>query len=161
MTVTLGSRRTRTLKSRHLQTPQASPVGSPCPLAVSVSHPSLKLSHAGVHRLHGPQPEEGQWGPQQAERQQPQRGEPSARQVPHRGHHRAQLRLLRSTAHLPEGVHGETHGHEVQVCVCVCVRLSQFCWCTFLLHTFVRAAMQLTFLLLSTPSELLCVVITI
>lgn len=87
----------------------------------------LKLSHAGVHRLHGSQPEEGEWGPQQAEHHQPQRGEPGQGQVPHRGHHRPQFRLFYSTPHLPEGVHRQTHGHEVQVCesqlgVCVCVK---------------------------------------
>lgn len=83
--------------------------------------PNLKHSHAGVHCLHGPQPQEGEWGPQQAKRHQPQRGEPSPGQVSHRGHHRSQLRLLHSTPHFTEGVNRETHWHEVQVCVCVCV----------------------------------------
>lgn len=107
------------------------------PLRVRLCSPSLKLSHAGVHCLHGPQPEEGQWGPQQAERHQPQRGEPSQGQVPHCGHHRSQLWLLHPAPHLTQGVNGEAHGHEVQVCVCTVLGLlTELTWKTVVLLFF-------------------------
>lgn len=101
------------------------PVSTPSVPSTSPLPHWLKPSHAGVHRLYGPQPEEGEWGPQQAECYQPQCGQPSQSQVPHCGHHRSQLRFLHPAPHLTQGVNGETHRHEIQVCVCVCAGV----WC--------------------------------
>lgn len=74
---------------------------------------------ASVHRLHGAQPEEPQWGGEaqrQAERRRPQRGERRPGQISDGGDHRPQPGHLHPPApHLAQGVHRQADWHEIQV----------------------------------------------